>query len=188
MKTFFTPPIIGSIIALLILILLFTKTKKTHHSNWNTLIDNFNFSSKEFYAELKKELYNHGITGMIITSADLPEGNIFSRKRIYLRIFWKDYKYDVCACPFGDGFYISWWLEYRTPILKILIGKIPFIGIWMANKLYRITYYKIDTASMFMAYAQASVLKVIEDITNDKGVRALSEAEKKPVLNDIFKR
>ena len=41
---------------------------------------------------------------------------------------------------------------------------------------------------MFMSYAQSSVLKVIEDITNEKGVRALTEAERKPVLNNIFIR
>ncbi len=41
---------------------------------------------------------------------------------------------------------------------------------------------------MFMSYAQTSVLKVIDDITNDKGVRALTEAERKPILNNIFVR
>ena len=71
---------------------------------------------------------------------------------------------------------------------KILISKIPFVGGWLARKLYPVTYYRIDTASMFMSYAQSSVLKVIEDITNDKGVRALTEAERKPVLNNIFIR
>ena len=100
----------------------------------------------------------------------------------------KKYQYDICAAPFGDGFFVSWWLLDRASWIQILIRLIPFIGSWLVRKLYPITYYKIDTASMFMTYAQASVLKVIKDITNDKGVRALSEAERKPILNDIFKR
>jgi hypothetical protein len=46
----------------------------------------------------------------------------------------------------------------------------------------------VDTASMLMSYAQKSVLNVIEEITNNKGVRTLTEAERKPILNDIYKR
>ncbi|MEN8775490.1 MAG: hypothetical protein ABF263_09240 [Polaribacter sp.] len=83
---------------------------------------------------------------------------------------------------------MSWWLLYKDSIAKILISKIPIVGGWLAQKLYPVTYYRIDTASMFMSYAQSSVLKVIDNITNNKGVSAFSEAEKKPVLNNIFIR
>ena len=41
---------------------------------------------------------------------------------------------------------------------------------------------------MFMSYAQAAVLKVVDDITKSQGVRAMSEQERKPTLQDIFKR
>jgi hypothetical protein len=101
---------------------------------------------------------------------------------------WKDYQYDICAAPFGNGFFVSWWLLYRDSIWKIIISKIPFIGRWIARTLFPITYYRIDTASMFMTYAQSSVLKVIDDITNNKGVSALTKDERKPLLNDIFIR
>ena len=113
---------------------------------------------------------------------------MFSSKRRYIRVKWKEYQYDICAAPFGNGFFISWWLLYKNSIGKWLISKIPFVGGWLARILYPITYYKVDTASMFMTYAQSSVLKVLDDITNNKGVRALTESERKPVLNDIFKR
>jgi hypothetical protein len=38
-----------------------------------------------------------------------------------------------------------------------------------------------------MTYAQNSVLKVIDEITKDTGIR-LSEAERKPILRNIFDR
>ena len=85
-------------------------------------------------------------------------------------------------------FFVSSWLFYRNPILKILISKLPFIGGWLARKLFPVTFYKIDTASMFMTYAHQSVLNVVEAITKEKGTRALTEAERKPTLNNIFKR
>lgn len=167
---------------------IFNKTLENNHSNWNTLIDKFDYSPKEFYRRLKIELESHGITKMTINEVYIKEGGMMSYSRVYLRVVWKDYQYEVCGCKFANGFFISWWLLYKDSIGKILISKLPFIGLWIANKLYPVTYYRIDTASMFMTYAQNAVLKVIDDITNEKGVRVLTENERKPVLNNIFNR
>lgn len=180
--------VIGGIFFFQILKQLFSESLKEHHSNWNTLIDDFDYSSKEFYARLKTELESHGISNIKIRQVNVNEGGVMSHARIYLRATWKGYQYDICGAKFGDGFFISWWLLYTNSFWKIAISKIPFIGEWIAMKWYPVTYYTVDSASMFMTYAQASVVKVIEDITKDKGVRALSENDKKPVLNDIFKR
>lgn len=176
--------VLYGILALIILKNIFSKTLKTYHSRWNTLIDNFNFSTEEFYQKLKKELLSQGVSGIETKDISLSEGNIFSSKRRYIRVKWKEYQYDICAAPFGNGFFISWWLLYKNSFGKLFISKIPFIGDWLAKKLFPVTYYKVDTASMFMSYAQSSVLKVIEDITNNKGVRALTEDQRKPILNE----
>ncbi|NVK52477.1 MAG: hypothetical protein HWD85_06045 [Flavobacteriaceae bacterium] len=180
--------LVYGIITFLILKHLFNEPLKEYHSNWNTLIDNFNYSSKEFYKRLKLELESHGIKNIKIREKNLSEGGIMSHLRIYLRVTWKGYQYDICACKFGNGFFISWWLFYKNSFWKIVVSKIPFVGGILAQKLYPVTYYRIDTASMFMSYAQQSVLKVINDICNNQGVRVLSEAECKPLLSDVFKR
>lgn len=176
------------LIAFLILKSIFSASLKSYHSRWNTLMDNFNFSTKEFYKLLKEELENQGIKRIKMEQVSLKEGNAFSSRRSYLRCSWKDYQYDICGAPFGNGFFISWWLLYKNSFGQILISKIPFVGGWLARKLYPVTYHKIDTASMFMSYAQAAVLKVIDDITKSQGIRSLSEQERKPTLQDIFKR
>ncbi len=177
-----------AIIIFYILRSIFRSSFKNYHSNWNTLINNFDFSTEAFYKHFKKELLSHGISGITAESVSLFEGSIFSARRRYIRITWKDYQYDICAAPFGDGFFISWWLLYKNSLGQLLVSIIPFVGGWLARKLYPITYYKIDTASMFMTFAQTAVLKVIDDITNEKGIRSLSESQRKPILNDIFKR
>ncbi|CAL2093339.1 conserved protein of unknown function [Tenacibaculum sp. 190524A02b] len=181
--------IIISIIFLIFIIrYLMNKHLKKHHSNWNTLIDNFEYSPTDFYSLLSKELLSHGIKNIKVTTEYLAEGGPMSRYRTYLRATWRGYQYDICASKFGDGFFISWWLLYKNSFMKMLISLIPFVGKWIAEMWFPITYYRVDTASMFMSYAQNSVLKVIDDITNDKGVRALTEAERKPMLNNIFNR
>lgn len=186
--TYYGKYLLIGILVYLILKYVFNRPLKNYHSRWNTLIDGFEFSPKEFYGLLKKELQSHGITKIGTEEVFLKEGGAMSHSRIYLRVTWKDYQYDICGARFGHGFFVSWWLLYKDSLGKVLVSKIPFVGGWLARKLYPVTYYRIDTASMFMTYAQSSVLKVIDDITNEKGVRVLTEAERKPVLNDIFVR
>ena len=41
---------------------------------------------------------------------------------------------------------------------------------------------------MFQGAVHSAMLEVIDEITNTKGLRALSEAERKPILTDLFKR
>lgn len=186
--TAFAVTILQILFLIVILKMIFGAVVKQHHSNWNHLIDGFNYSSEEFYKRLKEELYSHEIKKVRTYFVFLKEGGMFSARRTYLRVEWKGYQYDICAAPFGKGFFISWWLLYNNSIWKILIAKVPFVGGWLERKWFPITYYKVDSASMFMTYCQSSVLKVIDDITKESGVRSLTKNERKPILKDVFKR
>ena len=48
------------------------------------------------------------------------------------------------------------------------------------------TYFQIDTALMFRYLTHASVLEVVDALTEAKGLRALSELDRKPILKDLF--
>ncbi len=50
------------------------------------------------------------------------------------------------------------------------------------------TYYKMDTALMFQEAVRSAVLEVTDGLTQAKGIRALSEAERKPILKELFAR
>lgn len=180
-------PIITSIVVLIILIWIFKKRTPEYHSKWNTLFDNFSYSVDDFYQQLKKELSERGIKNVSTSNKKFNESRLSLIKRIYLRISWKDYEYYVCAAPFGRGFFVSWHLVFKDSPFQVLIYKTPLIGTWLHRKLFTKTFYQIDTAQMFMTYAHQSVLKVIEDIIQEKGVR-WNDKEKKPILNDIFRR
>lgn len=49
-------PLILVVFILFFLNLIFGKNEKIHHSHWNTLLENFDFSTKKFYKLLKIEL------------------------------------------------------------------------------------------------------------------------------------
>ncbi|WP_299208173.1 hypothetical protein [uncultured Dokdonia sp.] len=177
------------IIILVCTIYFYLKDKPSvAHSTWDHLINDFSFSSKEFYTLLTKELQSKGITGVRFQRVALKEGNIFSSRREYLRIHWKEYHFDICAAPFGKGFFLSWWLVYNFSYLELFISYIPFFGPWLVKKLFTITFYKIDTATMFMTFTHRSVLSVLDELTVEEGVPLIRDDERKPLLNNIFNR
>ena len=67
--------------------------------------------------------------------------------------------------------------EWDTTILEI-----PGIG-WIYGRFFSPpTYYRMDTALMFQESVHNAVLEVVDCITAAKGIRALTEAERKPIL------
>jgi len=67
------------------------------------------------------------------------------------------------------------------------IMSLPLIGP-LYRKFFRpITYYRIDTSEMFQQAVRTAVMEVIDQITAAKGVRALTEMERKPVLRKYAK-
>lgn len=178
---------IAIIIILVIFISLIRKPNEDYHSNWSLLLPNFKFSTKEFYELFRKEIENHDISDLSIMEVSLKTGSIFSSERLYLRVRWNEYYYDLCFAPFGDGCFVSWWLIFETSEGEEIFSKTPLIGEWIRRAFYRKTFYKIDTASMFMTYAHNAVLSVIDEITKSSGIR-ISQEERKPILKSLFLR
>jgi hypothetical protein len=70
----------------------------------------------------------------------------------------------------------------------IYVLAIPVIG-WLMDRLFLPpTYYRIDSASMFRSAIEQAVHEVIDQMAQAKGLRALTELEKKPILRDFFQR
>ena len=68
------------------------------------------------------------------------------------------------------------------------IEAIPFLGRFYAWALKPITYYRIDTALMFQKTVHNAMLEVIDELTMAKGLRGLSEDERKPIMHGLFGR
>lgn len=175
------------ILFIIFIISIIRKPKEDYHSNWSTLLPNFKFSTKEFYKLVRSEMESHEISDLSFKEVSLKTGSIFSSERLYLRVRWNEYYYDLCFAPFGDGCFVSWWLIFETSEGEEIFSKTPLIGEWIRRTFYRKTFYKIDTASMFMTYAHNAVLSVIDEITKSSGIR-ISQEDRKPILKNLFQR
>ena len=204
-------------------------------SHWHLLMENFETSGMEFYAAVEEALKERSIPDIELSRVEWHEGGLATAGREYLRVQRSRLAFDVCAAPFGKGFFFSWWLAripqkygllflglillgsvivysilvqalgfvLATIAMPILIGvlgilirdgkiqaeeailEIPLVG-WVYERLFSpSTYYRLDTAMMFQESVRNAVMQVVGELRNEKGLRALSEAEAKPHLREL---
>lgn len=207
-------------------------------SHWFNTLDGFQTSAMAFYESVRQAIERREIPKVEMSLVEWHESGMFSAKRAYLRVKREDYVFDICAAPYGTGFFFSWWLGQSLNInigsilaivgvpfiVFILVGyyvgfgtgflvgffawlglvitlgpqalesidhlllKLPYIGPFYEQFLRPLTYYRIDTAVMFRGVVHSSVLEVIDELTKTKGLRALTELERKPVMRGFLER
>ena len=228
-------------------------------SHWHKLIDNFQTSSLGFYASVEDALERRQIPGLKTKNINHDEGGVLSPRREYLRVSGDRHVVDICAAPFGTGFFFSSWTTKKKArfvflylisfavltlviewflqqglnamwrgsygiglsmifgLLRFLAGPfvllpisfltvlwlialaarvgsngpeaailtVPLIG-WFYEKVFAPdTYYRIDTMLMFHSMVHAAMLEVINGLLTTKGLRALNEAEQKPIMHQL---
>jgi len=216
--------------------------------HWHQLIENFQFSPQTFYESVTSGVQTRAIPETHLIRVEHKESGLASANRLYLRLHRGKHAFDICAAPFGTGFFVSWW--FTKPPLKwallytlgflfavvilmdivfgvgaaigavmqgyafgiFLGGSLALLGVpallWLLGNAMRsgtipgestvlamplvgflyerifapTTFYAFDTALMFRDAVHNAVLEVIDTVTANKGVRALSEEERKPAL------
>ena len=81
------------------------KTEVLNH--WIDFVDGFGFPPSEFYAAVERELAALQVPSMEISRVEFAEGGILSSQRVYLRMIRERLAFDICAAPFGTGFFFS---------------------------------------------------------------------------------
>jgi hypothetical protein len=76
-------------------------------THWYALVPGFTTSTKEFYEAVEKELKDRQVPGLEISRVDFAEGGLLSQKREYLRMTRERLVFDICAAPFGTGYFFS---------------------------------------------------------------------------------
>ncbi len=66
--------------------------------------------------------------------------------------------------------------------------EVPILGAIYDRLFHPMTYYKEDTALMFQESIRLAVNEVLDNITAAKGLKALTDNEKKPIMNDLLRR
>ncbi len=114
-------------------------------SHWFKLINDLKASPLEFYRRLQQVLGERQVPKLDNARIEWHEGGPFSPKRQYLRFLRERTVFDVCASPFGTGFFVSWRLgelPLRLNFLGLLIMLCIVVGTgaW-AEDHYHLRFY-----------------------------------------------
>ena len=145
-------------------------------------------SSQDFYARLETAITKRNIPGVRLSPVNHLGGGVFSAHRVYLQAKRKEHTIDICAAPFGSGFFVSWWLGVTISRFWYAVLAIPLLGPYLVRLFRPETYERIDTALMFQESIRSAVLEVLDEATKVQGLRSLSESERKPILSEPFSR
>lgn len=157
-------------------------------SNWHQLLEGYQESPQNVYGLLEEAIKKRQLPDCKVFRVVMHEKGLLSAKREYLRVQSKKHLFDICAAPYGISFFFSWWLrEQPAGCLGIFLG-IPILGPILSIFVPAATFFTYDTALMFQDSVHKAVMDTVDQVTSEKGIRALTEMERKPVLSDLFKR
>lgn len=161
------------ILALIILGIVSRPLKPISH--WQHSFPNLQFSAMELHEQIRSAVKRRKIPDVSFSQVTYSQGGIFSSGREYLRISWQDYHFDVCAAPFGTGFFVSWWLAEREPSL---IAKIPILNTLLGKNPKYKTYYQADIEAMVRGGVHSCIMEALDEVTSAQGVRGPSDVER----------
>lgn len=131
-------------------------------ANWCTLFDGMQASGLEFYRDVEANIVKRQVPDTKTSRVDFKEGGILTAKREYLRVLRGKYVFDICAAPFANGFFVSWWMGRPIPslsplaligigvgLLLLLGGLIQFVGFFVGGLIFLAA---IPTAMWVLAY------------------------------------
>jgi hypothetical protein len=165
-------------IVVFLLLLIFIRPSEVI-ANWHLPFDFLQLSSQDCYKQIEENVRTRKIPEAEFSRKEFFQKNVFSVQREYLRVRNTKYIFDICAAPYGTGFFVSWWQRESKSIFQILLHRAFPIT---AQK----TYYQLDTQAMFRESIHKCVLEMIEQMTKEKGVRGLTEQEQRININPKF--
>ncbi len=89
--------------------------------HWHSLIEGFSTSTLDFYELVKAGIARREIPNLKISQVEWKQSGLGSGKRVYLRVSREELNFDICAAPFGTGYFFSWWLaKISRALLDVL--------------------------------------------------------------------
>ncbi|HLW78526.1 MAG TPA: hypothetical protein VKU44_02910 [Terriglobia bacterium] len=110
-------------------------SKPQVEGHWHSLIEGFATSSLDFYELVKAGIAKREIPDLKISQVEWKQGGLGSGKRTYLRVSREGLNFDICAAPFGTGYFFSWWLARISRVL--LDFSFIFVYLIVGFMLYR---------------------------------------------------
>jgi hypothetical protein len=135
---------------------------------------NNDYSVKALYEAIAIAVKEKNIPGLSLALVTHAEGGMFSMNRKYLRISRNRMIFDVCAAPFADIFFVSWWQAKLPSAREVFLQLIPFLGRTAVLRARERTYFEIDVDIMFRTVIQETITSTIAQMTSPQGFRELA--------------
>lgn len=74
---------------------------------WPRLLDNVQYSTQRFYTVFLEKLHKRQVPDLEVEPILLRQSGLFSPSRLYLQLRRERFVFEICAAPFGNGFFCS---------------------------------------------------------------------------------
>lgn len=108
-------------------------------SHWQTAYEGFSTPVQDFYAQVEAAVKSRQLSDVTFSRVVFKESGIASAGREYLRVSRGGLKLDICAAPYGNGFFFSSWMALDFPAylpylyLAVILGSgLLFLGFALA--------------------------------------------------------
>src|SRR5437867_3559896 len=110
-------------------------------SHWSKLFEGFQTAPLPFYSAVEAAIARRQIPDVATERIEYKEGGLVSARREYLRVKRGKHAFDICAAPFGTGFFFSTWLVEKSILSglhKLLIfgGLFIVLALLMSNSFF----------------------------------------------------
>ena len=114
-------------------------------SYWCKLFEGLQVSPMDFYSRVEQAIQLREVPGLEISRVERSEGGLLSAKREYLRLTRERLFFEVCAAPFGTGFFVS----SRFGEVRLRVD--PLAAVLLLIGLLVLTYVLVKAIGFFWA-------------------------------------
>ena len=110
----------------------------------------------------------------------------FSSRRVYLRIRYQRLYSDVYAFVAGRSLVVGWWLHLEQLSIADLLAEIPVFGFLIEKTARASTYYQADFLEFVQRAIHDSILRVVDEVSEDADLEYLPAEARDPVWEEIW--
>lgn len=155
-------------------------------ARWQTSLENVACSPLEFYELVESSLIESEFPNLQFSQITRKEGGWFSPQRIYLRIRCRRLFFDVSAFVTGNSLIVGWWLHVDALGVADLLAEIPGFDFLMQKTSRAATYYRVDFIEYYQRTVHASILRVVDELSEETGLDNLRDGARQPIWEEIW--
>lgn len=157
--------------------------------HWSLFMEDYQTSAMDFYSAIEEAVARREVPETETSRVTWNESGIGSAKREYLRIARGGVAFDVCAAPYGNGYYFSWWTAIIVPIGHTVLALLGFFGTFMVTSLAAFWLARQGCGSIFLAViSYPMVFFLLGTVVREFGPNAEIAVLNLPIIGAVYER